>query len=39
MARVVERRGVYRGFVGNLRGRDHLEDPGVDGRTVLPNST
>ena len=20
---------------GNLRGRDHLEDPGLDGRTIL----
>jgi hypothetical protein len=30
-----ERRGVYRVLVGNLRERDHLEDPSVDGRTVL----
>ena len=27
-----ERRGVYR---GNLREREHLEDPGVDGRIIL----
>jgi hypothetical protein len=35
----VERGGrgvkVYTGFWwGNLRERDHLEDPGVDGRTI-----
>ena len=30
-----ERRGVYRVLVGNLRVRDHLEDPGVDGRIIL----
>jgi len=33
--RMGERRGVYRVMVGNLRERDHLEDPGVDGRTIL----
>ena len=27
---------MYAGFGwGNLRGRDHLEDPGVDGRVML----
>ena len=27
---------VYTGFwCGNLRERDHLEDPGVDGRIIL----
>ena len=27
---------AYTGFWwGNLRGRDHLEDPGVDGRIIL----
>jgi len=27
---------VYTGFCwGNLRDRDHLEDPGVDGRIIL----
>jgi len=30
-----ERRGVYRVLVGNLRERNHLEDPGLDGRIVL----
>ena len=31
VARMEERRGVYWVLVGNLRERDHLEDPGVDG--------
>jgi len=27
---------VYTGFLcGNLRERDHIEDPGVDGRIIL----
>ena len=30
-----ERRGVYRVWWGNLRERDHLEDPDVDGRIIL----
>ena len=29
------RRGVYRVLVGNLRERDHLGDPDVDGRIIL----
>ena len=29
------RRGVYRVWWGNLRERDHLEYPGVDGRIIL----
>jgi hypothetical protein len=32
---MVERRGVYRFWWGNLRERYHLEDPGVDGRIIL----
>jgi len=32
VARMEERRGVYR---GNLSERDHLGDPGVDGRIIL----
>jgi hypothetical protein len=37
VARMGERRGeVYTGFWwGNLRERDHLEDPGIDGRIIL----
>jgi len=30
-----ERRGVYRVLVMKLRERDHLGDPGVDGRITL----
>jgi len=30
-----ERRGVYRVLVGKLEERDHLGDPGVDGRIIL----
>jgi len=32
VARMVERRGFWR---GNMRVRDHLGDPGVDGRIIL----
>jgi len=32
---VVERRGIYRVWWGNLRERDHLGDPGIDGRIIL----
>ena len=30
----VEGRGVYRVLVGKPRERDHLEDPGIDGRVI-----
>jgi hypothetical protein len=30
-----ERRGAYRFWCGNLRERDHLEDPGIDGMIIL----
>ena len=29
------KRGVYRVLVGNLREREHLRDPGIDGRIIL----
>jgi hypothetical protein len=32
VARIGVSRGVYRVLVGDLRERDHLEDPGIDGR-------
>jgi hypothetical protein len=35
VARMEERRGVYRVLLGILRERDQLEDPGVDGRIIL----
>jgi hypothetical protein len=30
-----ERRGAYRASVGKPEGRNHLKDPGVDGRIIL----
>jgi hypothetical protein len=30
-----ERRSAYRALVGKPEGRNHLEDPGVDGRIIL----
>jgi hypothetical protein len=30
-----EMRGVYRVWWGNVRERDHLEDPEIDGRIIL----
>jgi hypothetical protein len=30
-----ERRGAYRILVGRPEGRNHLEDPGIDGRIIL----
>jgi hypothetical protein len=35
VVRVGERRGVYRVLVGILEGKNHLEDPGIDGRILL----
>jgi len=35
VAHMGERRDVYSVLVRNLRERDHLGDPGVDGRIVL----
>jgi hypothetical protein len=30
-----ERRDAYRALAGKPEGRNHLEDPGVDGRIIL----
>ena len=30
-----ERRGAYRVLVGKPEGKNHLEDPGLDGRIIL----
>jgi hypothetical protein len=35
LSRKGERRGANRISVGNLRDRDYLADPGVDGRIIL----
>jgi hypothetical protein len=35
VARMGERRSVYRILVGKYEGKSHLEDPGVDGRVIL----
>jgi len=36
VAHMGERRGIYTGFYwGNLRERDNLGDPGIDGRIIL----
>jgi hypothetical protein len=35
VARIGERRDVYRVWWGDLRERDHLEDPGIDGRRIF----
>jgi hypothetical protein len=33
--RMGERRGAYRILVGKSEGRNHLENPGIDGRIIL----
>jgi hypothetical protein len=35
VARIWQRRGAYRVLAGKAEGRNHLEDPGVDGRIIL----
>jgi len=35
VARMGERIGVYRCWWGNLKERDHLGDPDVDGRIII----
>jgi len=35
LARIEQRRGLYRFWWGNLGERDHLGDPGVDGKIIL----
>jgi hypothetical protein len=30
-----KRRGVYKVLVGKTDGKNHLEDPGIDGRIIL----
>jgi hypothetical protein len=35
VARMGKRRCVYRVLMGKPEGRDHLEDPDVDGRIIL----
>jgi hypothetical protein len=35
VARMGERRSLYRVLVRSLRERDHLEDPGIDGSIIL----
>jgi len=34
VARMGERRGVYRILVGKPEGKNHLRDPGADGRII-----
>jgi hypothetical protein len=35
VAYIGERKGAYKVLVGKLREKDHLEDPGLDGRIML----
>ena len=34
-ARMGEKRGIYRVLVGKFEGKNHLEDPGIEGRIML----
>jgi hypothetical protein len=34
VTRIGERGGVYRVLVGKPEGKNHLDDPGVDGRVI-----
>jgi hypothetical protein len=34
-----DRRGVYRGLVGKPEEKNHLGDPGIDGRIILHGSS
>jgi len=35
VAHMGDRRGAYRVLLGIPEGRDHMEDKGIDGRTIL----
>ena len=35
VARMGEKRGIHSVLVGKLKGRNHLEDPGIDGIVIL----
>jgi hypothetical protein len=35
VAHMGERRGAHRVLVGKPEGKNHLEDPGIDGRIIL----
>jgi len=35
VAHMGERRGIYRVWLGNVREKDHLGDPGIDGMIIL----
>jgi hypothetical protein len=35
VARIGEMRNAYKNWSDNLKGRDHLEDLGVDGRMIF----
>jgi len=35
VAHMEEKRGVYRALMGKMEGKNHLGDPGEDGRIIL----